>query len=63
MKVLVNRKKCKGCTICNITCPEVFLIEDDGKANLQVSEVPHEVEEVCEEAAMECPANAIMVEC
>jgi ferredoxin len=62
MKVSVNAKTCNGCTICNITCPEVFMINDDGKAEPKMAMIPKNVEEICIEAADECPANAITIE-
>lgn len=63
IKVNVNKKICNGCTICNITCPEVFSIEDDGKAKaVPVPFIPKTIEEILMEAADECPANAIMIE-
>lgn len=62
MKVALNRKACNGCTICNITCPEVFSIHVDGKVELAVQEVPKNVEQVCIEAVDECPMHAISVE-
>jgi ferredoxin len=62
MKVSVNSKACNGCTICNITCPEVFLINDDGKAEPRMITIPKNIEEICIEAADECPANAISIE-
>lgn len=63
MKITVNKKVCNGCTICNITCPEVFMIEEDGKAAVY-PELPitRQIEQICCEAADECPANAIMIE-
>lgn len=63
MKISVNKKSCNGCTICNITCPEVFMIEDDGKAAV-LKDLPatRTIEQICNEAADECPTNAIMIE-
>jgi ferredoxin len=63
MKISVNKKSCNGCTICNITCPEVFLIEEDGKAAvLQGLPDTSHIQQICCEAADECPMNAIMIE-
>lgn len=62
MKVTVNKKHCNGCTICNITCPEVFAIDDDGKAWPRVAVVPKSIEQICIEAADECPSTAISIE-
>ncbi len=62
MKATVNTRACNGCTICNITCPEIFAIGDNGKAQVRMGLVPHNYGDICIEAADECPMNAIQVE-
>jgi ferredoxin len=40
MKAFVDRDVCIGCGICESVCPDVFLMDDEGKAKVIVDEVP-----------------------
>ncbi len=61
MKVKVN-ENCQGCTLCTVTCPEVFQMNDNGVAEAVSEEVPAGQEAAVEEAANSCPAAAIVTE-
>ena len=61
MKVTVDESLCSGCAVCEETCPEVFKVGDDGIATVLVETVPSEVEDACQEAADECPSEAITI--
>jgi len=52
---------CTACGLCVDTCPEVFEMGDD-MAQVIVAEVPAEFEEAAQQAADECPVEAITVE-
>ena len=52
---------CTACGLCVDTCPEVFEMGDD-MAEVIVDEVPVELEDAVEQAADECPVEAIIVE-
>ena len=52
---------CTACGLCVDTCPEVFEMGDD-MAQVIVDEVPAEFEEAAQQAADECPVEAISVE-
>ena len=52
---------CTACGLCVDTCPDVFRMGDD-IAEVIVSEVPAELEDSVQQAADECPAEAIIVE-
>jgi len=52
---------CTACGLCVDTCPEVFEMGDD-MAQVIVDEVPAEFEEAAQQAADECPVEAITVE-
>ena len=41
----VDKDTCIGCGLCPSICPEVFEMQDDGKAGTIVDEVPSEVED------------------
>ena len=52
---------CTACGLCVDTCPEVFEM-GDSIAEVIVSSVPVELEETVQQAADECPVEAIVVE-
>ena len=52
---------CTACGLCVDTCPEVFDMGDE-MAIVIVEEVPKEYEEAAQQAADECPVEAIIVE-
>lgn len=62
MKATVNKDLCIGCGACTGICPNVFAIEDDGKAGVIVDEVAADDEAACNDAAAGCPVGAIEVE-
>ena len=59
MKVTVT-DDCIACERCVEICPEVFEMGDE-LAEVIVDEVPAEHEDAVQEAADECPAEAIIV--
>ena len=52
---------CTACGLCVDTCPEVFDLGDE-MAIVIVDEVPKEYEEAVQQAADECPVEAIIVD-
>ena len=60
MKVRIE-DTCTTCGLCCDTCPEVFEMGAD-TAQVQVEEVPAEYEDAVQQAADECPVEAIVVE-
>jgi ferredoxin len=52
---------CTACGLCVDTCPEVFEMGDE-MAQVIVDEVPAEFEDAVQQAADECPVEAIMIE-
>ncbi|MGP1419221.1 MAG: ferredoxin [Sphaerochaetaceae bacterium] len=58
MKYSVN-EACIGCGLCNGTCPDVFLMTDEGVAKAIEEDVPESVLAAAEEAKAGCPVGAI----
>jgi ferredoxin len=58
MKYRVN-DSCIGCGLCAGTCPEVFSLDDSGKAVAVSGDIPAEVEAAAAEAQTGCPVGAI----
>jgi ferredoxin len=52
---------CTACGLCVDTCPDVFQMGDT-MAEVVVEEVPAELEDAVQQAADECPVEAIIVE-
>ena len=52
--------KCGGCGLCAGTCPEVFLMGDDGLAH--GSGIPEGQLEAAQEARDGCPASVIDIQ-
>ena len=52
---------CTACGLCCDTCPEVFEMGDD-MATVTVDIVPKQYEETAQQAADECPVQAIVIE-
>ena len=64
MKAYVDKDTCISCGICPSVCPEVFEMQDDGKAGVCNSDgvVPEEAVASAKEAEESCPVNAISTE-
>ena len=61
MKALVNKDTCIGCGLCVDVCPQVFSMEQDGKAVAKDMSVPLDIEASCRDAAQQCPVEAIEI--
>jgi ferredoxin len=59
MKAIVE-DSCTQCGLCIDTCPEVFEMGPD-IARVIVDEVPAEFQDLVEQAAEECPVEAIII--
>ena len=60
MKVRIE-DSCTACGLCVDTCPEVFEMGDE-IAEVIVDNVQPELEETAQQAADECPVEAIVIE-
>ncbi len=60
MKVRIE-DTCTACELCVDTCPDVFEMGDE-QAQVLVDEVPAEFEDAVQQAADDCPVEAIVVE-
>jgi ferredoxin len=52
---------CTACGLCIDACPEVFDMGND-IAIVKVDEIPAELEDTAQQAADECPVEAIIIE-
>lgn len=58
MKAKVDQDTCIGCGLCTGTAPDVFQMNDDGKAEAY-AEFDESAESAVQEAVDECPVSAI----
>ena len=59
MHASVDPEVCQGHARCWDICPEVFLLDDEGHAYVELPTVPAEWEAKAQEAAANCPERAI----
>jgi ferredoxin len=62
MKVKVDRKLCNGDQVCTALCPEVFTIDEEGIATIQVDKVPEELEGDVVAAVESCPEQCLSID-
>ena len=62
MKGFVDKDACIGCGLCPEICPEIFEMDDDGKAKASENEIADKLIESAKEAEEQCPTSAIIVE-
>jgi ferredoxin len=61
MQLLVDDERCRGHGMCLTLCPDVFVMNDDGYAEVELSEVPAGSAAAVREAVENCPERAISV--
>ena len=62
MKAYVNQKACIRCGLCPSLCPEVFSLDADGSPAQAITEdVPQEQQITVQNAADNCPTEAISI--
>ncbi len=59
MKAIVDTGLCIGCELCVDTCPEVFVMREDGYSHVIVEPIPNEEYDCVQEAVEICPVEAI----
>ncbi len=63
MKAKIDEDLCTGCEECVEAVPDVFEMNEDGElAVVKVETIPEDLEDDVQEAANDCPAEAIIVE-
>jgi len=58
-KIIVDQELCIGCGVCASLCPDVFELQDDGKAKVVDEENCENCD--CEEVVNNCPVGAIKI--
>lgn len=61
MYMVVEQSECIGCGSCEAVCPDVFRLNDEGKAEAY-AEVTEALQASAEEAMNICPVNCISVD-
>jgi ferredoxin len=61
VKVSINRTRCQGIGLCEVTAPTVFVVGDDSQAQVLRQPSADDRSEV-EEAVTNCPTGALSIE-
>lgn len=61
MKAHVDQDTCIGCGLCPSICPDIFAMNDEGKAEATSSDISDHLKDDAEEAAASCPVEAIAI--
>jgi ferredoxin len=61
MRAIIDKDTCTGCGLCPDLCAEVFEMDGD-TASVHANPVPQGAEECAQEAADDCPVEAISIE-
>jgi ferredoxin len=61
VRVAVDEDRCRGHGVCCATCPEVFVLTDDGFSEAREPGIPPGLEAAVRAAADNCPERAITV--
>ncbi len=61
MKVKIDAELCTACGLCEDSVPDVFQMGDD-VAEVKSADVPAALESAVQEAADDCPVEAIILE-
>ena len=59
-KIIVDQELCIGCGVCANLCPDVFEIQDNGKA--ETTNKDNCENRDCEDVVNNCPVGAIKIE-
>lgn len=62
MKAVVDKETCIGCGLCESICPEIFKMDDDGKAVASDKDIGEDLKEGARDAEAQCPVGAIKVD-
>ncbi|MEM5782578.1 MAG: ferredoxin [Candidatus Aenigmatarchaeota archaeon] len=57
--VNINKNKCIGCGMCQALCPEVFELDDNGKARVKNNADFKKNKDCIKKAKENCPMQAI----
>ena len=61
MKAFVDRDTCIRCGACEMTCPEVFSMDDEGKSVPVKEDIHENLLESAQDAKDDCPVSAITI--
>ncbi|MFC5747939.1 ferredoxin [Actinomadura rugatobispora] len=62
MRVTVDRTRCQGHALCVMNAPDLFDLDDEGRAGVLADPVPRDLGTAAREATGGCPEQAIAIE-
>lgn len=62
MKIIIDPERCSGTGMCTSVAPELFTLNEEGRAEAILPDVPLALKESVDAAVVCCPMSAISVE-
>jgi ferredoxin len=62
MRVKVDRTKCSGIGLCEMTAPTIYQVGDDGQSHVLKDEAAAQELSAVEDAIAGCPTGALSIE-
>lgn len=62
MRIQIDRTKCSGIGLCEMTAPSIFEIGDDGQSHVINPDPAEEDRRTVEEAVSSCPTGAVSLD-
>ncbi|MFH1071925.1 MAG: ferredoxin [Nanoarchaeota archaeon] len=57
--IIINKKECIGCGMCENSSPDLFMLGDDGKAQAKKESISEKEYPPAKEVAENCPVSGI----
>ena len=62
MRLVVDRDRCQGIGLCEVTAADIIEVDDDGQSHVLVDELASEHLQAAQVAVANCPTEALLLQ-